>query len=272
MKNRNIFLAAAMAALCLAGCVKVYSQYLANTAWKLVEVRNGKASESLTYPAKEFPYIVEFRGSEMVYFPRHCNYSHGKYEADEEGKISFAEFGDGTEMYCTGISEWEYQMVQNLPNATEYKIYSDRLSIFCGATQLIFERIVQQDNLLANSEWQIEQGFLGRDEDVREYSLSAKREYDPLSSTLYPWGYFVRFFSDGTFYSFDTQPCGNSCFTKVYGRYFLPQDNKLTIFVDSVNRDCTWANGTNETEIRHGRGISFEILDFSREGFLLRRE
>jgi heat shock protein HslJ len=145
MKNCNIILIAVIAGLSFTACEKENendSQSLANTAWKLIEVRNSKTSEILTYPTEEYPYIIEFKGIKTVNFPRCCNYSHGNYTAGENGIITFGKFGDGTEMYCPGIYEWEMQMVLNLPKAEKYQISSDILTITCGATILIFRSFV----------------------------------------------------------------------------------------------------------------------------------
>ncbi|MDR1610893.1 MAG: hypothetical protein LBS08_05225 [Candidatus Symbiothrix sp.] len=85
------------------------------------------------------------------------------------------------------------------------------------------------------------------------------------------WGIFVRFFFYGTFYSFDQQPCGNSCFTNIYGEYSTPASDELVLSVDSVNFNCSMAGGTNETEIRNGAKIRFKILNYSLDGFQLEK-
>jgi hypothetical protein len=122
------------------------------------------------------------------------------------------------------------------------------------------------DNPLSNSEWCINPNYLGLDENVNEYSLSVK------SDDIYSWGIFVSFFSDGTFCSFDTQPCGNSCFTKVYGKYSLPESGILTVSVDSVNFNCSGIGGGNKTEILNGSEIMFEISDFNKKGLKLKKK
>jgi heat shock protein HslJ len=266
MKNINILLIAIFAGLSFTAYGKEnYSQNLANTMWILVEVSNSKTSETLTYPTEFHSYIIEFQGIRTINFPNYCNYSHGNYTANENGNIKFTKLGTGTRIDCEGIYELEMQIVLNLPNAEKYHINSDKLTITCGTTTLIFKRFVQQDNPLANSEWRIEPNYLGIDESVNEYSLFVKDD------AIHDLRNFVRFFSDGTFCSFDRQPCGNSCFTKVYGKYSFPESNILSLSVDSVNRDCSSAGGTNETEIRNDSEISFKILNFSQYGFKLKK-
>jgi len=127
-------------------------------------------------------------------------------------------------------------------------------------------KILVNNNFLSNTEWRITTDFLGRDETVDEYSFSTE------SFIFEPWGNFVYFSSDGTFCSFDRQECGNSCFTNVYGKYSLPENDKLVISVDSVNINCTGAGGENKTEIRNGSKITFKILNFSTYGFQLQKE
>jgi heat shock protein HslJ len=269
MRSSNIILIAFIAGLSFTACemeTENDSQTLANTAWKLVEVRNSKPSEVLTYPTSEYPYIIEFMGSRTVNFPRHCNYLRGYYTADESGIIAFEYFGNGTEIYCPGITEWEMQVVSNLQKAEKYQLSSDKLTITCGTTKLVFKSFVQKDNPLSNSEWRIDPNYLGLDEKVNEYSLYVE------SDDIYSWGNFVRFFSDGTFCSFDTQFCGNSCFTNVYGKYSMPADNVLTISVDSVNFNCSGAGGENKTEIRNGNEITFKISDFNKNGLQLKKK
>ena len=242
-----------------------------NNQWKLVRVEDKETSEILEYPSNEFPYIIEFKNNNDVYFLSHCNYSNGNYTVDENGNISFSGFMPGTEMLCPGITYWEDLIIGNFTmnwtyQPLKYIVNSTKLTITCGQTTLVFKKIFQQDNLLSNSEWRIGPDFLGRDETVSEYLFSRE------SVIFEPWGNFVRFFLDGTFCSFDRQMCGNSCFTTVLGKYSLLENEKLVLSVDSVNFNCTGAGGENKTEIRNGSEITFKILNFSTYGFQLQKE
>ncbi|MDR2684826.1 MAG: META domain-containing protein [Prevotellaceae bacterium] len=245
------------------------SQNLENTMWQTVRVENTETGENLIYPPENEPYIVVFRGSHTVDFPYHCNVAQGSYTVGENGNITFYSFSPMTEMYCGGLSDWEDLVVQNFTmnwtnQPAKYIVQSDELKIICDTITFIFKKFVQ-NNILANTEWQIDgYKFLGKDENTAEYSLHLTNEENT-------WGTYVRFLPDGKFVSFDQQPCGNSCFTTVYGRYSLPQNDQLILFVDSVNIDCTGAAGENTTEIRNGAELSFKILNYSGTGFRLQK-
>jgi heat shock protein HslJ len=246
------------------------SQNLAYTSWKLFEIRSSETPEILTYPAEEFPYIIEFQGNSDVYFPRSCNAHYGNYTTNENGYITFS-FGTMTEVYCEGLYEWEMRVVTKLPNAETYAISADKLTIYCGTTTLIFKRFALKDNILANTEWKIDDyKFLGFDESLNDYTLFKKNYTGNIEDG---WGTFVRFTSEGKFVSFDQQPCGNSCFKKVYGSYSMTATDELIISIDSVNVDCTrtGADGENKTEIRNGSKIAFKILNYSNNGFQLQK-
>jgi hypothetical protein len=145
------------------------------------------------------------------------------------------------------------------------------LAIFAG---IIFVSCETQPQIaspnLADTEWKIaDHKFLGQDKNVENYSLTLHSDSENIENN---WGTFVRFTSEGTFVSFDRQSCGNSCFTTVYGRYSLQGSATLILLVDSVNVNCTGVGGTNETQIRNGEQIKFDILNYSAVAFQLQKE
>ncbi|MDR1683516.1 MAG: hypothetical protein LBS25_09080 [Candidatus Symbiothrix sp.] len=150
-----------------------------------------------------------------------------------------------------------------------FAIFAGMAFISCekenGTTTLVFQQFVQRNDLLSNSEWRIDPNFLGLDKNATAYNLHIESEDDE------PWGTFVRFIDEEQFISFDTQSCGNSCFTKVYGKYSLPANDELVISVDSININCSMAGGTNKTETGKGEEIHFKILNFSADGFQLEK-
>lgn len=234
-------------------------------------VKNAENGVNQMYPTVDKPYIVSFVGSNTLDFPYYCNISQGYYRADEDGNVTFSGFGPGTEMYCSGLTNWENMLVDNFTmnwtyQPANYTVKSDELKIVCGVVTFFFKRYVVKNNILASTEWQIDgRHFLGLDGNIEEYNLHLPENND------FNWRAFVRFFDDGRFVSFDRQECGNSCFTNVYGRYSLPENNKLVLWIDSVNVNCTWAGGGNTTEIRNGAELTFTILNYSTAGFQLQK-
>jgi heat shock protein HslJ len=274
MKTFNFFSLTILAGIMFVSCepeTTTTSQNLADTAWKLVELQNSETSETEEYPSQENSYIIEFNGNNDVAFPNHCNISAGKYFTDENGNISFSDFYPSTKVYCGSLSYWEDTVCQNLFYSQTYKVSADKLTIICGTTTLIFRKVVlQENNILSNTEWKIANyHFLGQYPNTENYALTLHGESENIGDN---WGTFVRFTDEGTFISFDRQPCGNSCFTAVYGRYSVQDNSTLILLVDSVNVDCTGADGTNETEIRNGEEIRFEILNYSPAAFQLQKE
>lgn len=132
------------------------------------------------------------------------------------------------------------------------------------------EQMSLQDGMLADSEWKITNDmFLGLDEAASDYSL-AKPNPENMADE---WGVFVRFSSDGTFYSYNRESCGNSCYTKVYGRYSLPENDVLSICVDSARIDCTMELSGKNNEFRTGSGIAitFKVSNYGANGFQLQQ-
>ena len=99
---------------------------------------------------------------------------------------------------------------------------------------ILQETDVKVNNYLNGSEWRTKQ-LLCLEETVELY------EFTMIDTTLkYNYGNFVKFTDSTNFVSFYTAPCGNDCFTSVYGKYHFTAKTEMCFNVDSVtyNGEC----------------------------------
>ncbi|MEX1001050.1 MAG: hypothetical protein WDZ35_02960 [Crocinitomicaceae bacterium] len=83
---------------------------------------------------------------------------------------------------------------------------------------------------LKNTSWKTNISCF-EDEEVVAYELSS---YPSLTETR-SWGYFINF-TDSTFETHYSAPCGNDCFTSVSGSYTYITGNKIEVYVASISR------------------------------------
>lgn len=118
--------------------------HLTTSKWKLTEttLSNGDIEE---HPEVLVDFIIEFEESNNFYLPNNCNYTEGEFEVWNEDSISFSQIGPGTEKYCVGVCELnkEVPFINRLKEAKTYSIVDNKLTIFCGSENLLFENIGQ---------------------------------------------------------------------------------------------------------------------------------
>ncbi len=86
------------------------------------------------------------------------------------------------------------------------------------------------ENNLTSQKW-LSNVILGSDDFT---STLQKNEIKLSNLDTNPFGYFVVFKEDGTFESYNQGFCGNECRTHVYGTYQISNDEKITIFVNTI--------------------------------------
>ena len=86
--------------------------------------------------------------------------------------------------------------------------------------------------ILTSSEWQSNINVFSS-EDTDRYLI-----YIPTESNnegYIQWGNFINF-TDSTFYTSYSAPCGNDCFVSVSGRYKFVGSDKIEVFVKTIDR------------------------------------
>ena len=86
-----------------------------------------------------------------------------------------------------------------------------------------------QQNLLDGTSWHVD-GVPFQDKSREKYTLS---EYDVLE--FGNWGHTITF-EEKTFSSHYSAPCGNDCFTSVYGEYYFAEQYKIRVKVTQIHR------------------------------------
>ncbi len=69
------------------------------------------------------------------------------------------------------------------------------------------------------------------EEDRNQYILE---DFVKLKSG-YSWGNFISF-TEKSFHTYYSAPCGNDCFTSVDGTYKFVGENRIQVFVETINR------------------------------------
>lgn len=85
-------------------------------------------------------------------------------------------------------------------------------------------------------------------ENAENYTLT------PVSDLEWNWGNFISF-SDSTFSTNYSAPCGLDCFTNVYGTYRLVGHNRVEIYVETISRNGVCNEETGEFEINKSFGF-----------------
>lgn len=88
----------------------------------------------------------------------------------------------------------------------------------------------KSENVLAGTTWKVD-GVPFETKDRELYLLSTIPENGYESH----WGHFITF-DETTFSSSYSAPCGNDCFTSVFGSYYFVTATKIHITVKSINR------------------------------------
>jgi hypothetical protein len=114
-------------------------EILEESQWKLYAIVDNTTHINRIYPKDSNPYIIYFKKDGIVEFPYHCNISNGKYEIRNDGTISFDGFYPATEMYCEGLYDWEWSVVDNLLKSKNYFMTNAYLTINCEENLLYFE-------------------------------------------------------------------------------------------------------------------------------------
>ena len=84
---------------------------------------------------------------------------------------------------------------------------------------------------LANTTWKVN-GKCLESEDQSSFSVAPYVETKDISSR---WGYFISF-TENTFSTHYSAPCGNDCFTSVSGTYERI-DNEILFYVQNISRN-----------------------------------
>ena len=88
------------------------------------------------------------------------------------------------------------------------------------------------ENILANTNWKVDDvPFENKEQKI--YTLSAISETDSYDAH---WGHFISF-TEKTFTSSYSAPCGNDCFTSVSGEYLFVAIMTIKIKVSSIQRN-----------------------------------
>ncbi len=109
---------------------------------------------------------------------------------------------------------------------------------------------IEIDNYLVGTRWAVFHLFCLSD-DVESYNL---KRVTPERGFSY--GNWLSFVDSTNFMSGYSAPCGNDCFTTVYGKYKLIEDEKIVVSVDSVTYDGDCAA---PTEYREKKKTIFNI-------------
>lgn len=105
------------------------------------------------------------------------------------------------------------------------------------------------ENILQETEWQTGP-LLGFDTNTTTFNLTPK-------PTGRSFGNHVVFKTDGSFESYYAAPCGNDCFTRVYGAYHLDKDQQtlqLQIHQMTYEGDCA-----RSSDHFHNRSLRFQL-------------
>jgi len=66
--------------------------------------------------------------------------------------------------------------------------------------------------------------------------------FAPIDTThRYNYGFLIHFTDSSNYVNYYTAPCGNDCFTSIYGKYKLLSDSTISLTRDSItyHGDCT---------------------------------
>ena len=94
---------------------------------------------------------------------------------------------------------------------------------------------------LANTTWKVNGSCL-ESEDQSGFSMTTYIETKDISSR---WGHFISF-TENTFSTHYSAPCGNDCFTSVIGTYELLGADRIKFFVENISRG-RYCKGESET-------------------------
>jgi hypothetical protein len=91
---------------------------------------------------------------------------------------------------------------------------------------------------IKDTTWNIDY-LLCLDDDIEHYTLTGINE-----SKEYQLGNFVTFQNATDFVSFNIAPCGNDCFTTVFGKYRLVSKTEISFSIDSITYEGTCSQPT----------------------------
>lgn len=103
----------------------------------------------------------------------------------------------------------------------------------------------EYNNKLADTEWKV---------NTSPFEYEAKADYvlTKKSDEVFDWGYSISF-TESTFHSSYSAPCGNDCFTSVSGSYTYVQANTIEVTVERINRSGFCSEKSEENLKRTSR-------------------
>lgn len=116
---------------------------------------------------------------------------------------------------------------------------------------------------LKNSKWKLNEKCLEDENDLGFTISPFSIKQNDISSR---WGYFISF-SDSTFTTHYSAPCGNDCFTSVSGTYHWLGNNQIEFFVKDISRS-QYCNADSETP---QKSFGTYILNVADEGVIFDR-
>jgi hypothetical protein len=87
-----------------------------------------------------------------------------------------------------------------------------------------------EHSILSNTHWKVSGGCF-EDAATKSYDLYSYNK----DSAQFNWGHFISF-TQNTFSTNYSAPCGNDCFTSVTGTYEVFGRNRVKIFVENISR------------------------------------
>ena len=107
-------------------------------------------------------------------------------------------------------------------------------------------RIASTKNILANTVWKVD-GVPFETKEREEYFLQ------PIEGEVqFSWGHSISF-SDNTFSSSYSAPCGNDCFTSVYGEYQFVDAYVLIVKIINIDRGPFCSKKSESLNQNYGR-------------------